>query len=413
MNIVKFKIRVFTTALILLLVCICQVSAKEFPFGVYDKYSQPNGSEEWFSYYEELARFLSENSINSVVLEALTPGSDPQVALKRLDIFHRKNIKVVQTIGNPLNKGWDKVGPKENFHRVFKHPSIIAYKYGDEPKTDKTLEVLKRQYTAIQKHYKAPVVTAIIGELLDGSEGFTESVWTQLDSNIKFARYYSLRREFDINDFNTDKTKMPFAKWCEYLEDVHESKPWWFIAQTFGRGIEKSHDSYWRLPTSAEMSAQLHIALANGARGIFGFALQPFGNPKNIFLIDNNFIPTRSRDNSIPLEAFSKVAKQVKDNQNFYLKHQSDSLKIESDNENVYVAVRYNPEVANEKYIYLVNMSADKAINSMINFDYEEDIKYANNLFNGTLREVTTRNDMYSLDIELDPGEGQIWKIKY
>ena len=390
----------------------------EFPFGVYDKYrEEPVGSEKWYEYYNRLADFLRDNSINSIVLPA---QKNSKYAIDILDIMHDRNIKVIQTIGNPYNRKWDRAGPNEPFHKMYIHPAILAYKYGDEPKDDRKLKKLINQYEPIRKYYDKPVVTAMIGEIIDGNEGFVERAWKRLNTDIKFARYYTFRREYYLADFNENKTKLRFDKWCEYMELVHNKKPWWFIAQTFGHGKYKSHkDSYWRVPTYSEILAQHHLALANGARGIFNFSLQTFKKSKdkkisNIGLMDDSFVPTRARDNSVGLNAVFHMAKLVNENQSFFKNHEKDKLKIYIDNDFIYVTSRFLKNEPNKKYIYAVNMNTESIESGIIYIKSLNDITYVENYFNDKeKKKLHKNNNILKFHLKLNPGEGQIWEIKF
>ena len=395
--------------MIFISLCFTDVCGNEFPLGIYDKYDQTSNSREWYRYYGRLANFLRENSMNAIVLQPLPLGSNPDLAIHLLDIMQEREINVIQTIGNALNSNWDKAGRGQPFHRMYMHPAIIAYKYGDEPKDKKDLAVLKNQYDAIQMYYEKPIVTAVIGEALDGSYGFTEYAWNGLNSKIKFARYYTFRRKFVISEWNSDKTKLRFDKWCEYMEVSHNGKPWWFIPQGFGTGKNKEHASYWRFPTATEMKAQLHIALANGVRGLFLFSLQSF--EKNTGLVNDKLIPNIARDNSSPLSAYTEVAKLVSSNNDFFVSHKNLNLLAAADNNKIYVTTRYYSDIELNRYAYIVNMDTENKSSSLIRLEKIGQIEKARNIFSGQLQKVEDKKSHFSFSVELEPGEGQLWLL--
>lgn len=364
-------------AAFLALCCLHVSAAEKFVFGVFDKYDVAEaGSQEWRDHYERLADLLAHNHINGVVLAA---NKNPVHTLELLDLMRRSNIGVLQTIGNPLSRKWDMAGPQHPFHSVYTHDGILAYKFGDEPKALHRVTKIARRYDAISRHYVKPIVTALIGELMEDEDEFSSRVWNMLGSEIKFVRFYGLRRQYELYDWYAEKTKLDFVAWCRYMEKAHGSTPWWFIVQAFGRAKQKSHGSYWRLPTAAEMNAQLHTALAHGARGIWGFALQPFGNPKNVFMLDRDFQPVRAHDESNVFEAFTQVAHLVEKYEQFFLNHIPGPNVIEVVGGNV-VALERRLEGSENSFMYLVNLQGEQKVSVKLPSEFADGSQFVDML---------------------------------
>ena len=388
--------------------CLHVSAAEKFVFGVFDKYDVAEaGSQAWRDHYVRLADLLAENHINGVVLAA---NKDPAHSVELLDLMHQNNIGVLQTIGNPLSRKWDMAGPQHRFHSVYTHDGILAYKFADEPKAFDRVNKIAKRYDAISRYYAKPIVTALIGELMEDDDEFSLSTWSRLDSQIKFARFYALRRQYELYDWYKDKTKLTFVAWCQYMEKAHDGAPWWFIAQTFGRGKQKNHGSYWRLPTAIEMNAQLHTALAYGARGIWGFALQPFGNPKNVFMLDDDYQPVQAHDESNVFESFTHVAQLVEKHEHFFLNHVPGPNTVEVVGENI-VAVERRLEGSQSSFIYVVNLQGEQTVSVNLPSDLAQGSEFVDMLSQQVFFPEENKEERW-LELPLSAGQARVLSVR-
>ncbi len=398
---------------------------QHFPFGVFDK-SDPYqkfdkkdyhvGSAKWMTYRQEFVKKLKKYNINTVIN---TPYKNDNHTRFVLDTFYNNNIKVIFQPGNPFNKKSSISSPGYTVDSVYQHPSIIAYKLWDEPKTLEKLNKLKRWYGLIEKHYDKPIVTAMIGELMgESSTGKALNVkgddkdiaiaaWRTLDSKILFARHYPYRRQYDLVNWYKEKMKMPFHEWCAYMETAYKGRPWWYIPQLFGKGKNKSKKSYWRFPTSNETNALIHTALANGARGIIGWGIPTYDytkKPSRKMFLDENLTPEVARDGSIPMNQYGEIGRLTKDHADLLLRHKKANIQFKGTNNEVLKITRTDPKTK-KLYMYTVNLNTEKTniasfiIPEPFNITHAVDV-YSNKQLNTTINTKGTE-----IVYKLTPGE--------
>ena len=112
-------------------------------------------------------------------------------SLTIFDMARAHDIRVIMGVGNPLNRDWDYAEPGYPFTAAYRHSAVIAYKYGDEPKDDASLNVLAKQYQPLLRFYDHPVITAVVGEEMDFSlDSVALALWDDLGTEVRFARHY-------------------------------------------------------------------------------------------------------------------------------------------------------------------------------------------------------------------------------
>jgi len=387
------------------LVCVAQ--GPEFPFGVYDKATIEPGSAEWRDYYAKLFALLRESNINTVLAP---PYKSAATTLEVLDQARLDGVHVIMSVGNPQNLNWDYAGPGHPFDRVYRHPSVIAYKYGDEPKDGAALQTLASAYGAVGHFYHLPIITAVAGENCDfSSSDVAVELWNTLHSKVRFARFYPLRRTYDLASLNAAKMRMPFDVWASRME-AFSDVPWWYIAQTFGKGVEKSAASYWRFPTSAELNAMTHIALANGARGIIGYALQDHSGYQG--LVDEQLNPRRARDGSVPLEQYRRLGALAMANAPLLLRHQRAAFGVVASDEALLAVPRYDPGNG-ARYLYLVNKDTENALTATVTLQGVANLRGAFDQYTGAAQSGTPiAGAAMQFRVNLAPGEAQFWALQ-
>jgi hypothetical protein len=324
-----------------------------FPFGLYDKAEIAPGSAEWDAYYVRLFAVLSENDLNTLLIQ---PYRNVQQTLSVMNRAQASRIKVIMSVGNPLNPAWDFMEPGRPFFRAYTHPSVVAYKYGDEPAEAADLNTLRKAYAAIRRHSRLPILTAMVGENMDfTTTDIALRAWADLRSEVRFVRHYPARRTYGIDDLYKDKMQLTFAEWAHRMENDSDT-PWWFIPQTFGKGMQKNDAAYWRFPTAREVNAMTHVALANGARGIIGYALQDHG--QFLGLIDGQFAPRKAYDGSVPLHAFRSLGRLIREHAAFLARHKRAEFSVSVNNSYALAIPRFDPADQRE-YVYLVNKDTE------------------------------------------------------
>lgn len=376
-----------------------------FPFGVYDKSSLEPGAPAWLARYHDLMNLLVANKINTVVVPAY---HNPVYTREIFDKAYQRNVRVIMTAGNPLNPQWDYAGPDWPFADIYAHPAVMAFKCGDEPKAESELRLLANQYAAIRQHYQKTVITAVAGEQMYFSPtDIALRSWSELHSEIRFARYYPMRRSYDFLHPYQNKMMMSFQDWAANMGAIEET-PWWYIAQTFGKGLDKSVASYWRLPTANELNVMIHVALANGARGIIAYALQDHEG-QYIGLVNQNLVPNTARDKSVPLHQFAKIGALVEANGPLLLRHIRGNFKILINIPEILAVPRIDV-LDGKRYVYLVNLDTENIVEGTLTV--QNKIPRATDIYTGRTIEGHTAGIMsVHFSVKLGPSEAQFLQL--
>ena len=407
-------------------------AGERFPYGIFDK-SDPYGkfedtttplagTDEWRQYRHNLTGIYKRYNINTIIN---TPYRNDSHARYVLDELHANDIQVIFQPAHPFNRKTSVSEPGYAPNSIYKHPSIIAYKLWDEPKTLEKLNKLSNWYRMIDHYYNKPIITAMIGEAMGppvqhkmlakkSIDNLENIAWDILDSKILFARHYPYRRQYDLLNWYKEKMKMPYQRWCAYMEDVSQDRQWWYIPQLFGKGKEKSHKSYWRFPTSNELNAMIHTALAYGARGIIGWGMPSFDvkrKPTRKLLLDENLKPEVARDGSIPLEQYGRIGRLVDQHSSLLLSHKKSDLAINNINTEIIAIPRIDPE-SGDNYIYIVNLNTESANNVDIDLPDLPDITTAQDIYTGTRLQLKKTRGKQWISGNLTPGEARFVLLK-
>jgi hypothetical protein len=375
-----------------------------FPFAVYDKSELPPDSAQRHDYQTRLLNALVQNNINTVVIQ---PYRNVVTTLKLMDAAQARDVRVIMSVGNPLNPSWDYIDPRNPFFPAYRHPSVIAFKYGDEPDDDADLRVLENAYGALIRHVRAPVFTVIVGEQMRFIEGeIASKAWSRLRVPLRVARFYPLRKSYDLQRWPTDKMNLPFEQWARDMELAADT-PWWYVAQAFGQGTAMADASFWRLPTAAETSATLHIALANGARGIIGYALQDHAG-RFMGLLDERLEARRARDGTQPLQTWSEVGAIVRAHSALLARHRRGDF-IRDATEGIVAVARVDPDTG-EEYLYVVNKNTERPSSGVLSIVPSAARAVATNLYAHDSVRATVAPDG-TLAVSLAAGQGKLLRL--
>lgn len=380
-----------------------------FPFGVYEKSELDPATRAWRENIARIVDKVSAQGFNTLVTQAYR---EPGQTLFLLDRAQQAGLQVIQTIGNPHNVNWDQAGPGRRFDAVYRHPAILAYKFGDEPASNADIVRLKEGYRAIEAHYAAPVVTAMVGEAIGRDSGSIPVLaWKRLQPRILVARYYPYRRTFGLGDTGGGKAKLPFVDWCAQMEALAGAAPWWYVSQGLGNGRDFSAAAYWRLPTEGETSAMVHVALAHGARGILAFALQPAAAEGNqLRLLDDRLRPVAARDGSRPLDAYGTLARLVSTNAGLLSRHRRAGASWTSSTPAVIAVARIDP-ADRSPYLYVVNLDGDSQRRAVLKSRDAGRAGLACSVYGGPCLRLRRDAANQALEVELAPGEGRLYRL--
>ena len=398
----------------------------KFPFGVFDKsdeYSQFDnqdyeiGSDEWKEYRNKFAQILSQYNINTVITNAY---GEERYAKYVLDGMHDNNIQVIFQPGS-LMRHIREANVSNAGHEIFSHPAIVAFKIGNEPKNKSSVNKLVNKYARIRNHYDKPIITAMIGELMGESEhdlllsgetaDISQYAWERLNSKVLFARNYVYRRNYGLINWYKEKMRMSFPAWAAHMEVAADDKQWWFIPQLFGKGKQLIHKSYWRFPTSAELNAVIHIALANGARGIVGWGIPTYDYSRKStrkMLLDNHFKPEVARDGTFPIEQYSIIGQLIIQHGDLLLHHVKSNISFDVDDERILSIGRMDPR-NKLQYVYLVNMDTNDVVTTNIKLNNLGNINALTDLYTRDL--ININRIQLDAKIKFNPGEAKLIKV--
>ncbi len=384
-----------------------QTSAPVFPFGLYDKAEMAPGSAAWRAYYAMLLDVLAQNNINTLLVQ---PYREVATTLEVMDAARARGLHVIMSVGNPLNPHWDYIGPRRPFFPAYRHPAVIAFKYGDEPDDDADLDILQNAYGALRRHVRPPVVTVMVGEQMRFvPDEIASRAWSSLRAPVRAARFYPLRKTYDLQRWPRDKMTRAFDAWAREMELAAET-PWWYVAQAFGQGTAAVEQSYWRLPTAAETTAMLHIALANGARGVIGYAAQDH-SVKFIGLVDEHLHARRAWDGSQPLHAWRDLGALVSAHAGLLSRHRRADFVRDVSGDDVVAIARIDPQDG-AQYVYIVNKNTQAAATGVLQVAPTAGRAFATDVYAREPRAQALAAEG-TLSWSLAPGEGKLLKLSH
>jgi hypothetical protein len=379
--------------------------ADVFPLGVYDKYAGYDGNrftdENWPAYYERVFTLLQDHNLNTIVSPYLCDVDDLLAFVELADLY---DINVVLRV-NP--QGGCIYRPDEDHpaHAVYSHPAVVAFMYGDEPETE-DIPTYQRNYEYMAQYYPdTPVVSAIVGESVTPEGGMPVAIWEAIEPQVRMIRFYPYRfNRYNLVDwwddpegFGTSPTEA-----FRIVEQANGGTPWWYVAQTFGQPAQGAGINY---PTAPEVSALLHTALANGARGLLGFSLQP--EQSSTFwraMVTQDLEPE-----SDILEQYGELAQQFQQAGALLLRHERASFDVDTDCPACLAVGRSDPETGTE-YIYLVNQDGAASQTARLSTAHT-DVVALRDVYTGREYTVQTSLTEQPVEITLEPGEGQFLEM--
>ncbi len=288
--------------------------------------------ESWSAYSKRIVAAAKRHGFTGLVVPATAPVADLEdmdrhawirdKQLVFLDHIHAAGLRAILTVGNPGSRRWDKAGGDWPYDTVYRHPAVVALKFGDEPKAG-DWERLENGYRLLRAAYPAlPIITIFIGETLggptdSGPDRLPDYVdgWRRLDTHTCVVRSYpfrsrlrprlGIRGDYDLDNlYSPDKLAVHPKRMAELVRSHCPGDAWALVAQGFGRCRETGRECYWRLPTRAELLALAKIAHDADARWLIVWSLLPHRDDA-FALLDAELRPVRAHDGSYPIDAIS------------------------------------------------------------------------------------------------------------
>lgn len=369
-----------------------------------------------------------------------------------MELAQQYGLQVVARIGNVQNPSWAQPGANRPYDQIYTSPIPRFFIVGDEPNQNEIVKLLN-DYTAVRNAYGAsfPMTTTLIGEVLDDPadpydgrlpttdpENGTEfydigDQFVDMAQPIhRMMRHYRVRRTFDLVNWSTDNMEMSPADQFALYERSYPSD-WWLISQGLGKGLAQVTESVYRLPTQQESNAYLHLALANGSRGIIAWPLQVQKDDLNsayaLHDVDLNS-KTISRNQTYPADAYLALSSLIEAHGELLYSHKPatsfTATAVDPNGEyqwttpgNSTSVFRHTRLVVNartnasgtEEYVYMVNLDAEAGLQN-VQIQVDVPICEAIDIYTGTSMPITDNGDgTYTISTDMNPGQGQFIQL--
>lgn len=295
---------------------------------------------------------------------------------------------------------------------MIKHPALAAAMVIDEADLGTATHVKKCADVIATLRPDLPVVTCEVGESIgDYSKSDPLRVWPVLDEKPRMIRYYPFRKaDYDLTRY------MVYKGWLSVDSALRASEaacgtPYWFVAQSFGHPVSPQRpEPYWRIPTATELKAQLHLALARGAKGLFFYTYQAEG--EGDAMVDQATL--EPRPNGL-LETATTFAQLVHKHGKLFKELRFGGwTEAIPQQEQVLAVPRYRgaDDQTGEKYLYLVNLNAKQPAGGDLVFGKKvKPFALVEDVFTGKRLLPSEKNGRTALRYELEAGGGALWRI--
>lgn len=372
-------------------------SVKEpfFPVGVYDKYIINRDRIMCNTYLHAVCWTLRRAGLN-----AITSGNTVFPAtVEQMDIAASWGVRVMvraDICSDP---------------KVLNHPNAVALMYGDEPKTE-NIPQYKAKYDELKAAYpNKQVLTCMVGDSIGARGGHDPAdVWNLLQPTTRFARFYPIRRNhYDLTHRRIAIDALPATAVFQLISTYNDT-PWWFASQTFGQiATETRPEAYWGNPTPAELSGLTHLALAHGAKGLFGWAFQTHwqagGKDVPCLVTQETLMPEDGK-----WQTWLDIAKFVTRFKTILLDAKRGGCEPAAERSELEVVPRQTSD--GRKLIYVVNTDTRNVIESELWLFVAHVLSIRDLVADRDLPLTPGRWGRLKARVKLQPGEGRLYEVK-
>jgi len=244
------------------------VEAPLFPYGGYVHLAVNEDPEIYNLFLAATFHHFRKMRMNVAVLK--------QARQDRLDLAAKYGLKAIIRLGNTAGTAVDT--PED----VVRHPAVLTYMIGDEPKVGPKLDAHIRLYREVVPKYPEyePVTCTIYDGYGSGDESDPVLIHHLLRDFrfTRFGRYYCFRKDrYGLLWPAGYKGMLPAPAVFSGLE-ANKLKSWWLAPPYFGKAPRLfSPVPYWRIPTGPELQALCHLALAHRCGAIIGWGSHSHG----------------------------------------------------------------------------------------------------------------------------------------
>ncbi|MCF6176763.1 MAG: hypothetical protein L3J71_13475 [Victivallaceae bacterium] len=352
-----------------------------FPFGFYNKYFVTEDPVIMEIYYRWICNLLLNNNMNTLIGPALD-SIDMET-----NVAKEYGIKLVMR--TKLRR------------KPYASDAIIAYMYGDEPKIGQ----IPRYQKAYQKYKSMKTGKPLLSCMIAGGIGVNNerdpmNLWKLLNPELRICRLYVYRKNnYGLVNWSKEKYKLSPVEIFRKVESA-TSAPWWFVMPALAKPPKPGKEPYWRNATGNELKALCHLVLANGARGIIGWALQSHGNHLICTIKQRSLEPEDDK-----LEGLKEIGILLKKHSALLLRHKRAKFTVKSNTKYVNAEPRVDPKTG-KKYIYVVNIEPNKAMSATITASINA--KSAKDVYSGKSFRMSGKK----LQLKLAPAQGMFLELQ-
>lgn len=185
-----------------------------------------------------------------------------------LDLAHEYRLRTIVRL--------HRVGGEKQ-EKMMRHPAVLTYMAGDEPKVGPKLDHHIAMFTELTAKYPQfkPVTCTIFDDWGTGSDADPDRIYNdhlQRFDMVRMGRLYSMQKlDYGVGKPISYKPRQETTSIMLGLE-AETRRDWWLAPPFFGQsGFAPAAAQYWRTPTGVEMTTFMHLAFAHRCRGILGW----------------------------------------------------------------------------------------------------------------------------------------------
>jgi len=238
------------------------VQAPVVPYGAYLKLECNDDAAVLGTLLRATFHQLRKLHMNTVVL--MRTDSPPS----QLDLAQEYGLKAVVRL--------HRIGGAEQ-EAMMKHPAVLTYMIGDEPKIGPKLDAHIAMFAEVTKKYPQfkPVTCTIFDDWGTGSDADPVRIYNDhLHSFdlIRLGRLYSFQKlDYGVGKPISYKPRLEATSIFLGIE-ADAKRDWWLVPAFFGQPAgAPASAQYWRTPSGFEMASFMHLALSHRCTGILGW----------------------------------------------------------------------------------------------------------------------------------------------
>ena len=283
------------------------IEAPIIPYGCYLKIEANDDPEMYDSLLAATFFQMRKLKMNTAVLQTA------EAPMAHLALAKKYGIKVVvrlHTAGGAAQQ------------EVMKHPSVLTYMIGDEPRIGPKLDAHVALFEALTKLYPQfkPVTCTIFDGYGTGDESDPDRIYNEHLNKynlVRLGRLYSIQKlDYGVGKPIAYKCRQEATSVMLGLE-ADSKREWWLVPPFFGQptvavdaGITPA--CYWRIPNGPEITSFMHLALAHRCTGLLGWGTHSHQGTVKGMLFDGRTMAITYPETFEAMRAFGEQFTRIK-----------------------------------------------------------------------------------------------------